>query len=370
MGSARSFLLNMVALLLFALVSQPALAQDEPGWVGVWEGRIGAYPVRACLEGFGDGPGRGSYYYLSALEPISIREKDGEGGWIERASGGDDEGLWELAEFTDSRMRGTWRQGTRSLPLDLKPVSWTPGEWGGPCSSAEFLGPRVGRGKIASDAADLGGWKYTRKTYQPARYFAEDVSIESFSFVPEQPGDAAILEVLAADLPRETVDDDFIECLGGSIASLGIDGSYDLTVKPTLVSKAFLVTEQHSGSFCGGAHPNYYTIMHAFDRQSGEEMDLFGWIGEERIDGEGSVISDSLRPLIMANWPEDSAECREYVEDANFWSIGLASEGLAFQPDLPHVATPCVVPVLVDWNALGPFLDAEGKAGLARLREG
>ncbi|KRA84276.1 hypothetical protein [Altererythrobacter sp. Root672] len=362
----------MAALLTLGIVAQPAFAQDEPAWVSVWEGQIGTYPVRACLESFGDGPGRGSYYYLSALEPISISEEDGEGGWVERAPGGDAEATWELAELTSNRVRGTWRQGSRSLPIDLKPVAWTEGEWGGPCSSAAFLGPRTGKGSIASDAAELEGWKYTRKTYRPAKFFAEDVSIETFDFVPQRPGDKAILEVLAADLPRETVEDDFMECLAGSIASLGIDGDYSLSVKPTLVNKAFLVAEQESGSFCGGAHPNYYTIVHTFDRQSGEEVDLFGWIGDERIDGEDSVIPDALRDLVMANWPkdEDASECREYVAEASYWSIGLAGGGLVFRPDLPHVATPCIVPVLVEWSALAPFLDAEGRAGLALLRGG
>ncbi|MBO9519410.1 MAG: hypothetical protein J7493_15205 [Porphyrobacter sp.] len=355
---------------MLALVSQPALAQDEPGWVSVWEGRIGTYPVRACLESYGDGPGRGSYYYLSALEPISISEDEGDRGWTESAPGGDKDAAWELSEFTSSRVRGTWRQGSRSLPIDLAPVAWEPGEWGGPCSSAAFLGPRTGKGTIASEPAALAGWGYTRKTYHPAKFFEDDVSIETFDFAANQPGDGKIREVLAADLPRETVEDDFIKCLAGSIASLGFDGDYSLTVKPTLVSKAFLVTEQDSGYFCGGAHPDSYTVSRTFDRQSGEELDLFGWIGDERIDGEDSVIPDALRDMILAKWPADSAECREYVEETSLWSIGLARDGLAFSPDLPHVATACVEPILIDWAALAPFLDAEGRAGLARLRVG
>jgi hypothetical protein len=370
MRSVPPFVLSMATLLVFGIASRPAIAQETPSWVGVWEGRIGTYPVRACLESFGDGPGRGSYYYMSTLEPISISEEDGEGGWIERTPDGNTQATWELAEFSGTRVRGAWRQGSRSLPLDLKPAAWEAGEWGGPCSSVAFLKPRTGKGTVISEPRELAGWAYTRKTYHPAKSFEDDVSIESFDFAPEQPGDKAIREMLAADLPGETVDDDFVKCLAGAIATLGIDGDYSLTVKPTLMSRAFLVTEQNSGSFCGGAHPNNYTLSRIFDRQSGEEIDLFGWIGDERIDGEDSIIPGALRDLILAKWPQDSADCREYVEDTSFWSIGLAKEGLEFRPDLPHVATACVEPVLIDWNALGPFLDAEGRAGLARLRAG
>src|SRR5687768_12550730 len=110
---------------LTVLAAAPLSAQETPLWVGVWEGRIGVYPVNLCIDAWGEGPARGSYYYLSQLEPIALTEQDGEGGWIEIAPGGDAGALWEFAEQTGERLRGTWRQGRNSLPFELEPVPWT-----------------------------------------------------------------------------------------------------------------------------------------------------------------------------------------------------------------------------------------------------
>jgi hypothetical protein len=362
--------LLLAALALLAAV--PSHAQDAPAWVGVWEGKVGTAPVRACLDGYPDTPGRGSYYYLSRLEPISLSEDDGEGGWTERAPGSDVVAQWAFAELSATHMRGTWRQGTRSLAFDLSPVRWTEGEWGGPCSSDAFLGPRAAGGKVLSEPATLEGWAYIRQTYQAPAHFADDVAIETFTFAPAQPGDEAILAALTAHLPKGTFADDYLQCLGGAISSLGYDGQFDETLHPTLVTRAFLVVEEESGTFCGGAHPNYVTMTRTYDRQSGEEIDLFDWLGQPPAEGEISTLPERLHALVLARWPADAdadEECRDLAEHNDYWSLGLARDGLVFRPDFPHAMTPCEEPVTVEWQVLAPFLDAEGKSGLARLRE-
>ena len=75
---------------LLALLATPAAAQDAPAWAGAWEGRVGTFPVRLCIDSWGDQPARGAYYYLSQLEPIALSEEDGEGG--ELGLGGDGDG--------------------------------------------------------------------------------------------------------------------------------------------------------------------------------------------------------------------------------------------------------------------------------------
>ncbi len=347
----------------------PASAQDLPPWVGVWEGTIGSYPVGACFESFGEGPGRGAYYYLSRLETISLNEEDGEITWLESAAGSESEAFWQPA-MSATHIGGLWmQQGRRNLPIDLKPVAWAAGEWGGPCSSAAFLAPRLGGGDIVAEDAELDGWRYTRRSYRPPAHFAEDVSIESFSYPSTETGDRAINAALAAYLPKETMDDDFAECVGGALSSVGADGFFSVTAAPTMASRAFLNIAVDSGNYCGGAHPNYYTYDHTFDRHTGEELDLFDWIGEARADGEDSTIREALRGLVVARWPaEAEADCRELAAETEYWSLGLAREGLVFRPDFPHVATACEEPVTVEWSALEPFLDEEGRGGLARLR--
>ena len=355
---------------LAALVAAaPAQAQDAPAWAGVWVGRVGKAPVRMCLDGYADTPGRGSYYYLSQLEPIALGEDDRPDRWIERAPGSETEAQWDFAELSATRLRGTWRQGTRSLPFDLEPQRWTEGEWGGPCSSDAFLGPRARGGAIKSEAAELDGWRYTRMTWSPPAHLAEDVAIESFTFAPEQPGDSAILAALPVRMPGGTFADDYLQCLGGAISSLGYDGMFDEAVHPTLVGKAFLAVEVESGTFCGGAHPNYYTGARTYDRRTGAEVDLFDWLGDPHAEGEPADLPDPLRALVLARWSDAEPECREAAGENEYWSLGLARDGLVFRPDFPHALTACEEPVTVEWQALTPFLDAEGKAGLARLRE-
>lgn len=358
-------LLGVLAVSLAA----PASAQDLPPWVGVWEGTVGTYPVRACFESFGEGPGRGAYYYLTRLEAISLSEEDGEITWKESAAGSESDAFWQPSEMNGAHVRGTWMQGNRKLPFELTPLAWTEGEWGGPCSSAEFLASRLGGGDVAEEGAELDGWRYTRRTYRPPEHFAEDVSIESFSYPPAEAGDRAINAVLADYLPKETMDDDFAECVAGALSSVGADGFYSVTATPTMASRDYLNVSVDSGNFCGGAHPNYYTYDHTYDRHTGEELDLFDWIGEARTDGEDLTIREALRALVVARWPVDAeAECRDLAADTEYWSLGLAREGLVFRPDFPHVATACEEPVTVEWSALEPFLDDEGKRGLARLR--
>ena len=381
----RRILTALVGLLLAAPVS----AQDRPAWAGVWEGRVGTSPVRLCIDVWGEGSAHGSYYYLSQLEPISLSDYDSEGGWTEQAMGSDETALWEFAEQTGTRLRGTWRQGKRSLPFALSPVVWTESEWGGPCASDAFLAPRVGGGTIQSGETALRGWRYTTKTYRPAARFAPEVMIESFAFPAERPGDAAINAALAAHLPREAVDDDFLQCLAGGIASLGYDGDYQEYLRPVVVTPAFLVAMESSSTFCGGAHPTHFYRYLTFDRQSGEEVDLFDWLGEGAVERHAAedglesygTVRPALREIVLSRDPTDELpvtegledqpypeDCLELARDEEFWILGLSRSGMLFVPTVPHVATPCAETFTVPWDALAPFLNAEGREGLARLR--
>jgi len=361
--------LAALAALAFAV---PAAAQDDPAWAGVWEGKVGNSPVRLCVDVWPGGPARGAYYYLSALEPIQLSDYDGEGGWIEQAAGNDATALWEFTEQTGTRLRGTWRQDRRSLPFDLRPVTWTEGEWGGPCSSAAFLEPRVRPAAFAIEPATKDGWAYVRHLYRPPAHFREETSIEAFSFAPQQPGDAAINATLTAYRPRGAVGDEFLQCHAGQIASIGYDGFFDQLVEPRLVSRAFLTVAEHNDQSCGGTHPNTWTVYRTFDRDTGRPIDLYDWIGDPLGPDEARPLPTRLRDAVLASWPNDSdegaQECRDVVASTDFWTLELARDGISFSPDLPRVVMACGDTVLLTWKDLDPYLDSEGRAGLARLR--
>src|SRR5690606_16075013 len=66
-----------------------------------------------------------------------------------------------------------------------------------------------------------------RADIPPAGALAEeDVDLESFTFTPEQPGDARILTELAKGLPTGDYRDTYLQCMGDTIAVHGTDGKY------------------------------------------------------------------------------------------------------------------------------------------------
>jgi hypothetical protein len=381
--------MRWLAALLAVLLAVPAAAQeDRPDWAGVWEGKVGTYPVRLCIDQFDDEvPARGAYYYLSSLRPLSLTEEDGEGGWVEHGPDEPD-ALWSFTEQTGERLRGTWTKGNRSLPFDLTPLAWEPGEWNEPCGSAAFLDPRLRDAtRVRTEPGDIAGLAYVRHVFVPPAHF-EDIAIESFTFDPEQPGDAGILDFLRSKLPSGTIDDDFVDCIGGSLSSVGADGYYTDQLAPFMASHSFLVVRENSDDYCGGAHPNAWFQYLTFDRQSGEEVDLFTWLNDAAREHHPAddpaesydTVLPALRKAIVKRDPVEGfpaedpseaepyeAECREVAEEQEFWTLGLSREGMLFVPSVPHVALPCMATFTVPWSDLRPYLSAEGRAGLARL---
>jgi hypothetical protein len=364
--------MRWLAALPALLLATPVAAQDKPAWAGVWEGKVGTFPVRLCIDVRGDQPARGSYYYLSQLEPIALTEEDGEGGWIEFGAGEERQALWEFVEQTGARLRGTWRQGRRSLPFELEPVAWTGDRWGGACTSAAFNQPRLRGGRTVSEDAEVSGMRYTRRSSRPAGHFAEDVAIENFSIEPERPGDTAINQKLSslAPMPGESIEEEWAQCLAYAIAAGGVDGYVAQSVVPKMAAGPFLTVEINYGNYCGGAHPDHDLFHRTYDRATGEEVDIDGWFGSP--DADGAVVTPpELRAAAMAKWPADEnlAECREYAAAVAYWKLELTRDGVSFTPSFPHALTACEEAALLTWSELAPFLDAEGRAGLARLRE-
>ena len=224
---------------------------------------------------------------------------------------------------------------------------------------------------MPEDAA-RDGWRYTKRVYRPAAHFADDASIESFSFSPEQPGDGAINVELAAYLPHETVHDAFLQCSAGNIATSGHDGFYYQLVEPHMVTRRFLAVAEGNELSCGGAHPANWTVYRTFDRQTGKEVDLYDWIGLPLGEEKTHLLPLALRTAVVDRWSHDNERdddtCREVVADEDYWSLELTLDGISFTPELPRVVMACGDPVLLTWQNLTSFLDAEGRAGLALLQ--
>lgn len=378
--------MRWLALVLALAVSTPAQADAlEPG---VYEGKIGPLPIRACLD---DGSfAAGTYYYLKHLRPIALRKGEATGqdtlaefiGYEDRTGG-----EWLSLRQTGEKITGQWSNGRRLLPIRLKSVTIKVDDYSSPCEAKQFLGPRLAAASIVPSAEQFSGVPITRLTFDHGPYFdAEAVSIASFVLGgPPQPGDAAINMMLRRVLPMgvDDSDSDFLSCMGDMHAQTGQDGSFEHHAQPEVLTTRWLGVLHARSVYCGGAHPSFWQNRQVFDRQTGAEVDPAGWFTKGALgfyqyeDQDGlypkrpvAGLSEDLYKVMRRYWPigEDN-ECIDVIDGKGYgWDIGLGQTGLILKPELPHVATACIESVAVPWADLEPFLSEAGRAVRDSLR--
>ena len=369
----RGLLAGLSALLLVCGLAAPAAAKDDtpdPEWVGVWQGSIGRLPIVACFDRWNSGEGRGSYYYSVHLKPIRLKGDETGRNWAEGNNTGEPgtEAVPSLTftDITEERIEGRWRAGKRSLGIVLHRIPDGAEDYYDACASANFLAPRVVKPEFERAAATVGGFDFTRLRYKVPAHF-EDVEIGGFTFAPTQPGDGKIIEWLGSKLPQGKVEDDFLQCLAGALTVHGVDGYYAMGLSPVFANDELLSIDQNSSDYCGGAHPNHWKQYFTFDRKTGAQLEPVDW-----FNSKGTVVSEygstlmqpDLRALIVSHWPQyenEPDECSGYAEDQEWWGYQIRRDGIQFQPDLPHVITPCEEEILVGWDELEPFLSDAGK---------
>lgn len=365
-------MLPRLAAMLIAAAAPPAAA-SPPVWQGVWEGTVGALPVRVCLMRRGDIDGYGAYYYRSRLEAIHLEQQNGSTRWVEGRA--DASGLagpaWTFTAVDGAALAGSWRDARRTLPFRLARVRGTDGEDG--CGSEAFMAPRLAPVVTVRTPARADGVAYTKLTYRFGRAFRE-ITLANFALLGASPADRRINAAVRALEPVDGPDAPWRTCVASQLAANGIDGDYDATVAPTLITSRWVAAIHGSGYDCGGAHPDGGSTSLLFDRRTGAAVNLNDWLGPtaiERRAGSGStadvVIRPALRRVVIARMRDLDADCREPIETAEYWDIGLARDGLRFTPGMPHVLTACANDVLVPWSVLARFLNATGRAGRASL---
>lgn len=366
------------AVMAAAFAASPAVAQDAAesgirtevlkGPRGVFEGTIGRYPVIACFDARYDDDGFGSYYYLSQLKPIPLAANDAKDRWSEGSVYNDNlaEGapVWTIRTGKTGDVTGKWRGGKRSYPVKLTRIAQGAEEYEGACGKDSFLGPRLAPPQFTRTAANLEGFAYAILDFINPAHFSE-VSISSFTFAPSQPGDAAINEKLAAMLPSGSPMDDYVQCMAGNLIWRGEDGDYEMAASPRFANNQLLSVETRNGSYCGGAHPNFWQDYFLYDRQSGEAIDpagLFNDTGLKLSEYGSKLMQAPLRDVIVAQWPDDAdPECKNAAEDQEYWNIQVLEGGISFQPDFPHVLTACEEQLFLTWDQTSPFLSDEGR---------
>lgn len=372
--------MNGRILALAALLCAPATAQADSGsseWAGVYRGTIGPYPVMACLDSAGyNQAGTGSYYYLKHLKPIPLLAEVAPGAWRERADGtpwdSKDGPIWTVTKAGKAGLTGTWSHKGKTLPIRMKSVPLASENPWRICADGAFYAPRVEPARFERQADRLGDFAFTRMIYQTPRQFAGSVAIAGFTYEPSRPGDARIIAELTGRLPKGTVDDEFIQCLGGAMGNRGSDGDYEEELVPHFASAAFLDVQVTMSDYCGGAYPNFGIWHRVFDRDTGEEVELSTWLSERAVrktEYDSTEATEDLRTLAVSRWPDDvDPECKDSALEQSSWHFGLAPGGLWVSPSFPHVAAACETPVVVPWGEIEPYLSDAGRKGLARLR--
>ena len=354
-----------------ALLSAAAGADEPaaPAWDGVWQGTIGALPVRACLQQGGGDYAVGAYFYLSQNKVIRLNH-DGAGSWSEHPGFQDaSTGAWQIAPGP-AGLSGTWQSGGKALPIALTRVAI--GQSDSACSSRAFMAPRLRAVTQTRKPARENGITFTRITYHPAPWF-QDVSITSFAFARSRPGDAAINTALQLDPNLPDGEADYAGCYSGQIGSLGIDGDFGYAITPSAIGPGFLTVGINSDTLCGGAHPNSYYFWRSYDRVTGKPINFARWfagpdLADPAQDGDTSLpIPPALRRAAVRRMTFDEPECRDAVVSSDYWFVGLTAAGVRFTPSLPHVAMACTDDAVIPFAAVARYLTAAGKADLARL---
>ncbi len=375
-------------LIALALTAGPAVAQEPQKEGRIWRGTLGETAITVCF--FEQDARAGVYYADAALEPIRLEPTDDSAPQVAREMRGFDEATganWTFAPEAGDRLAGDWQDAGQTRPIRLTAVPAAFSEYGTPCESEAFLAPLLAGGETTAKRASFEGTDHTELAYAgPKRSGLDDYHVTSFALDRVRPGDAAVNRALAAALPDGTAAHVAGQCVGWSMANAsGAAGYWEQTVVPILLTARWLGVRDSGSSYCGGAHPNHYSGLAVYDRDSGAEVDPAAWFKPGALafyDWEGETepkaakrpiagLSEALGKAVLAHWParEDGDECGTADGfGGSSWQIGLTREGPVFVPQLPHVIFACTEEVVLPWAKARPFLSAEGRAVMDSLR--
>jgi len=338
---------------------------------GIWEGRVGSLPVRACFVRRDSGI-FGAYFYLSRLRLIALNAEEGASN-VFYEGGGDGAGAprWRIDRADSSRLTGRWTSGSNTLAVQLRLVGAGEAE-AGACAAPAFHQPRLAGLRTLDRRASSDGVAYTHLALDTRGRF--EISVETFALDGDSEAvrrlNATLGEELAGNPPR------WFECITGSLEYSPHEGSLNESFEPALVSRRWLSAIDQDESYCGGAHPNASSTYRTFDRASGREIDLYDWLNaaavhRQRFEGsdeETKTLQPAFRQVILSGWHAEDAECDETIRNQEYWNIGLTRDALIFWPQLPHVVQACEEGFTMAFDRLRPYLTPEAAEYLRALQ--
>lgn len=357
------------------LFGAPAAAQPGAGVAGIWQGTVGAQPVRACFNQREWGT-FGAYYYLSHLVSIPLQQPDDKKlTFVEGAGEPDSKSpRWTLNKAAPDRLAGSWTQTAKSLPIALTRVPLPKlSEDDSPCGSMVFQKPRLEGIRTLTKPAAKDGVQYTRLILDHRGHFGDDISVETIALAGDTPAVRKINAKLREPLAGEP--DGWLACIRMAANNSPYGAANAESYEPRLFGRRWLVVMHHWDGDCGGAHPDSSNTPMLFDLTSGAEVNVFAWFNDkaikrEPVEGYPPLISlqPPFRSVVLGGWKADDAECTDAVRTTEYWHAEPTRTGFTFTPDLPHVAQACGEDFKVPFAKLAAYLSPEGKKQIATLQ--
>ena len=162
---------------------------------------------------------------------------------------------------------------------------------------------------------------------------------------PQVPGAGAGLRAALQDRLLENAAN-ALDCRA-QLGASDLEEGYELNARVTLSTRRLLSLREDVGYFCGGAHPDSFTVGLIFDRATGRAV-APGAIWK------GLTPARQKALYLAAVTPDPESECREVLRDmeADF-TAHLSTRGLELTPtSLPHVVAACGDTATVPYSRL------------------
>ncbi len=370
----RTIVLAAVA----ALLGGAAYAQPDappPAWSGVWRGTLGGTQIRACFGEAGDA-NAGVYYYMSHLQLIRLDpDASPAHSWSEGENTDKTAPHWNVIASGANALSGTWTGKGKSLPISLTRMPLDKDDDADTaCGAGVFTAPRIKTPTITRTPGVRDGVAYTTLTLQTGADL--DVTVASFSLNATTPAATRLNAEFAKVLAKkdEGASDEYADCIAGATGSLGGDGEFSDVLKPNLIGKRWMVTEEDSEEFCGGAHPDEATNWSLYDLATGAAVDPWVWFNADGVTHSTDVpdtpqAGPKLAKMLAVRWTK-KGECADVLDSVDgFWDPHPTPAGMAFWPELAHVVAACSRDVVIPYGELTPLLNAKGKTAIASIAE-
>jgi hypothetical protein len=348
---------------LFALHGASLAMPLETGPQGVWSGTLGTNEIVACFDTRSDdGKLNGSYYYVRSLDPIALTRQAGKGAWAEGTNA-----RWVLTLVEDNRLEGVWRRSDDRKELSVR-LSRLPGT-----NANQACGSDAYNLPLEKEALSMKVWPVQhlgQKGYRPISI----AGVQLIELIGEAPGIAAINRQLRAELPgADGADKALRQQLRDLVKTQGRYVFDTVSAEPIEWTDRWVTIRLHR-EFAGEGAAWTENGFRTWDVVSGAEINPWRWLGVASDRGADlplpmvsrtGVLPAKLKRYLMKA-AHVGADCRAVFDASPAAGIHLGEAGVEFL--LGDTFRPeCMQNVLVAPEAMQPFLNAEGKAGIRWL---